>query len=211
MTSTLTRTEFDITLSQTAPGRNLPQRIGGKLWLPMLAMALMAFPVGIVLAAVKANTIASGGSETTIAAYGHLVSAANFLGFAAVFAAISFAIAKILGELRAGGGTIQQEVGSDVETLKMIPTAKAFLGLMAVAMMTILAAVAIHAVVAAKLFDGSANALAHTEQWALWLEGARRFGVALYLMAITLGLSTIIYVLRFQGIRLRELSSDPQH
>lgn len=50
---------------------------------------LMAFPVGVVLAAVRANEVATGGGPDTIAALGHFVTAANFVGSASVFAAIS--------------------------------------------------------------------------------------------------------------------------
>ena len=208
MTATLSRTEFDVEVSNHGLDWNLPQKVGKALWKPMLAMALMAFPVGITLAAIRANAIATGGSESFIAAYGHLVAGTNFLGFAAVFAAISFVIARILGEFRTGGGKIQEAVGSSVETLLMPATAKAFIGIMAMAMMTILIPVVLHYVIAAQILNGSANALAHAEQWAVWLEGVRRFGTALYLLAITLGLSTIIYVLRFQGIRIRELAAS---
>lgn len=43
------------------------------------------------------------------------------------------------------------------------------------------------------------------EQWGIWLEAVRRFGVALYLVAIAFGLASIIRVLRFQAIRVNEL------
>lgn len=48
---------------------------------------------------------------------------------------------------------------------------------------------------------GSANALANVENWAVWLEGVRRAGVAAYLFSILLGLATIVKVLRFQAAR----------
>ena len=208
MTTTLNSRTFDIETTEHALDRNLPQRVGGKLWKPMLAMALMGFAVGIVLTAVRANAIAQGDSPSTIASLGHFVPAAMFLGFASVFAAISFAIARILGEFRTGGGAVQETAGVPVETLRMPPTAKAFIGLMAMAMMTILAGVVAHIVIGAQVASGSASALADSEQWAIWLEGVRRFGVALYLFAIALGLGTIIHVLRFQAIRIRELATE---
>lgn len=208
MTATLTRTEFDIEVSDHGLDWNLPQKVGRALWKPMLAMALVAFPAGAILAAVRANAIATGGSPAFIAAYDHLAEGTNFLAFAAVFSAISFVIARILGEFRTGGGKIQEAVGSNVETLLMPATAKAFIGLMAMSMMIILTPVVINYVVAAQILSGSANALAHAQQWSIWLEGVRKFGMGLYLFAITLGLSTIIYVLRFQGIRIRELAAS---
>lgn len=208
MASTLHPATFRYDVSDRALGLNLPQRIGTALWLPMLVMALMAFPVGVVLAGIRANEVATGGSPDTIAALGHFVTAANFVGFAAVFAAISFAIARILGVFRTGGGKLQEAAGRTVETLKMPWTAKAFLGLMAMAMMTLVGAVVLHIVAGAAIAGDSAYALANSEQWSIWLEGARRFGIATYLLAIAFGLSTIITVLKFQAVRIRELPDE---
>lgn len=208
MASTLQPTAFRSTVSDRALGLSLPQRIGTKLWLPMLVMALTAFPVGVILAAIRANEVATGGSPATIAALGHFVTAANFVGFASVFAAISFAIARILGEFRTGGGKVQEATGRVVKTLTLPASGKAFIGLMAMAMMTLVAAVVLHIVVGAAIVGDSTYALAKSEQWAIWLEGARRFGVATYLLAIAFGLSTIITVLRFQAVRIRELPEE---
>ena len=208
MTTTLSQTEFNIDISDRALERNLPQKAGTRLWLPMLAMALMAFPLGVILAFVRSNAISTGGDATTIASLGHFGPAVMFIGFASVFAAISFAIARILGELRVGGGTLQESTGAPVETLKMPATARAFIGLMMIAMMAIIGGVIAHFIVGAQIAGGSASALATSEQWAIWLEGIRRFGVAVYLLAIAFGLSTIIHVLRFQSIRVRELPAE---
>jgi hypothetical protein len=174
----------------------------------MLVMALMSFPVAVILGIVRASAIATGGPETTAVALGHLVPAFSFLGLASAFAAISFAIARILGEFRTGGGRIQEQAGVKVKTLRMPGTAKAFIVIMAMAMMVLLAAVVLHIVAAAAIGGGSASALANSERWAIWLEGVRRIGVALYLVAIAFGLSTIITVLRFQATRLRDLADE---
>ena len=200
--------EFSYTITDRAVGRNLPQRMGRALWLPMLAMALMAFPAGWVLAVIRAVTIAEAGSAKTVAALGQFAPAVNFLGFASVFAAISFAIARILGEFREGGGRFQEATGRQVETLRTPLTAKVFIGAMAMAMMVLLGAVVLHVVAGAAIAGGSSYALAKAEQWSIWLEGIRRFGVALYLLAIGFGLATIITVLRFQAIRIRELPEE---
>jgi hypothetical protein len=208
MASTLHPTPFRFTVSTRALGLSLPQRVGKALWLPMLVMALMAFPIGVLLSGIRANEVATGGPPNAVAALGHFVTAANFIGFASVFAAISFAIARILGVFRTGGGQIQEAAGRKVETLRMPWTAKAFIGLMAMAMMTLVGAVVLHIIAGSAIAGGSANALAKSGQWSIWLEGARRFGIATYLLAIAFGLSTIITALRFQAVRIRELPDE---
>lgn len=202
-----THASFNTIASARSLGRNLPQRIGGLLWAPMLAMALMAFTVGFVLAAVRANEIADAGGADTIAQLQHVVAGFMFLGFAAVFAAIAFAIARILGEFRHGGGEVQEATGRTVQTLTMPLTAKAFIALMAMAMMTLLAAVILHFVFAADI-EATASSLEDAEQRFVVLEGVRRVGVGVYLFSILLGLATIVQVLRFQSVRIRELPRE---
>ena len=131
-----------------------------------------------------------------------------FLGFASVFAAISFAIARILGVFRAGGGEVQQAAGRSVETLKMPRTAKAFIGVMVVAMMAIVLPVMAHFVIGLAILGDNVTAQANAEAWFLWLEGVRRVGTAAYLLAIAFGLASIIEVLRFQAARIRELPAE---
>jgi hypothetical protein len=203
--TTLSINDFTTETTTKAPDRNVPQKAGTAFWLPMFVMALMAFAVGFILAIVRADMISTGDDPLQIAAFGQYIPAAMFFGFAAVFAAISFAIAKILGEFRVGGGSVQEAVGGDVNTLKMPGTAKAFIGLMAMAMMIILAAVVLHVVAGVSIADGDWSAV-KAEQWTIWLEAARRFGVVLYLFSITLGLVTIAKVIRFQTFRLRQVA-----
>ncbi len=205
-TRTNSSADFAIDVSDKGLGYNKPQQMGRKLWAPMWIMAIMAFPAALFLGIVRSNAIASGESETTIAALGHVTTGIMFIGFAAVFTAVSFAIARILGELRKGGGEVQELVSSEVRTLKMPPTAKIFILGMAMGMMTLLIASIIHLVVAAQVSSGSLS-LAGAETAAINLEAVRRLGVAVYLGAITFGLATITRVLRFQAIRIRELAS----
>ena len=200
-------TDFRFEVSDHALGRNLPQRVGSRLWFPMFLMAVMAFPIGLILSAVRSATIADGGDPTTVAALGHFVTAANFVGFASVFAAISFAIARILGELRVGGGQFQEATGRRVETLGMPGTAKAFLGPMALAMMALLGSVVAHLIVGAGVANDGLG-LERADQWAIWLEGLRRAGIATFLFAIAFGLATIVSVVRFQTARLQELPTE---
>ncbi|MEX2183267.1 MAG: hypothetical protein WEC14_02380, partial [Chloroflexota bacterium] len=152
--TTSIRSDFDVESGDRAPGYNLPQRIGRLLWAPMLVMAIMAFPLGLALAVIRAGAI-QGGDAQAAAALGHLGPAAMFTGFAAVFAAIAFAIARILGAFRAGGGAVQQASGRMVQTLRMPPIAKAFIGLMAMAMMVLVGAVVAHIVIGVGILEGA--------------------------------------------------------
>jgi hypothetical protein len=203
--TTSIRPDFDVETSATAFGFNLPQRAGRRLWAPMLGMALMAYPAGLAIAGARAATIQQGGDPATVAALGHFGPAVMFIGFAAVFAAVSFAIARILGTLRQGGGSVQEAAGRTVQSLRMLSTAKAFIGLMMMAMMLLVGAVIVHFLVGAAILGGDTSALASADTWAIGLEAVRRIGVVAYLVAIVLGLASIAEVLRFQAIRLREL------
>ncbi|MEA2009855.1 MAG: hypothetical protein U9N78_04045 [Actinomycetota bacterium] len=196
--------DFNTQTSINALDANVPQRAGRTLWAPAFAMSLMGFAAGMTLAIVKATAIANG-DAVLAASLNNYGIAAMFFGFMMVFTGIAFAIARILGEFRVGGGRTQEAAGSDVKTLRMPVTAKAFIGLMAMAMMILMAAVIGHVVVGAQI-NAETLSLVDAERWDLWLEAARRFAVQLYLFSIALGLATIIYVIRFQSIRIREIA-----
>ncbi len=199
--------EFRVETSARALGYNLPQRIGRALWLPMLTMALLFFGAGMALGIVRASEISDGGAPDTIASLKHLQAGLMFLGFASVFSAISFAIARILGQFRAGGGEVQAAARRTVQTLTMPGTAKLFLALMAIALATLVAASLLHLVFAAGIENTPAS-LTDAEDRFVVLEGVRRIGIAAFLFAILLGLATIISVLRFQATRIRRLPEE---
>jgi len=203
--TTLTIDDFTTETTTNAPDRILPQKAGRALWAPMFAMSLVGFAVGMGLAITRSNMISNGDDALQIAAYGQYISAAMFFGFAMVFAAISFAIAKILGEFRVGGGSVQEAAHSDVKTLKMPGTAKAFLVGMMMAMMVILGAVILHVFAGVAIAGGGVDPIL-AEQWTIWLEAARRFGTIMYLFSIMLGLVTIATVIQFQSFRIRQIS-----
>ena len=190
----------------------MPQNLGRMLWFPMWLMAAMGFGAGFVVAIIRANEVAglNGAgvwSTETTAQLQHVGAGLMFIGFAAVFAAISFTIARILGEFRKGGGELQEATGRTVKVLKMPFTAKLFIGTMAMAMMALVIASILHFVFAADV-DGTAASLQDAEQRFIVLEGIRRGGVVVYLLSFMLGLGTIIQVLRFQSIRIRELAGE---
>ena len=195
-------------VSSRSLGYNKPQQMGRRLWAPMFALALMAWVVGLALSIGRAIIVTDfGAADIGAGRFAHLVPAFQFLGFMAVFSAVSFAIARILGTFRKGGGEVQETAGTQVQTLKMPKTARVFMGSMLMGMMTILVAVILHFVAAANVGTWSAESLG---RWAEVLEGLRRLGVALYLFGITFGLGTIITVLRFQASRVRELPAESQ-
>jgi hypothetical protein len=196
---------FSVDRSATAAGLNLPQRAAERLWAPMLAMGLMGLVAGLLVAFARADAVAAGQDVATIARLQHVQAGATFIGFAGVFSAIVFAIARILGVFRTGGGRIQQAVGSHVLTLRMPVTAKAMIALMAMGTMAIVGAVIAHFIVAGAVVTAAEADLLRSEQWFVALEGVRRIGVSAYLLSITLGLATIVHVLRFQSLRIRDL------
>jgi len=198
-------TDFKIDITDHSLGRNKPQQVARKLVLPMFVMALAGFAGGLIVAITRAAELSDSGASDTTEALHHIGAGFMFIGFAAVFAAISFAIARILGEFRAGGGEVQDTIGTTtVNTLKMPASARVFLGGMVMAMMLIVIPVILHFVFAADVSDTVASIEASEERFIV-LEGIRRIGVALYLVAIAFGLATIIKVLRFESIRIREL------
>ncbi len=207
-TETLSK-DFPIETSTHSLGLNKPQQMGNRLWLPMFLMALMAFAVGFIVSLIQAGELSDNGGviNDTSESLKHVKAAFMFLGFASVFAAISFAIARILGVFRSGGGEVQEAVGDDVRTLKMPKSGRIFMAGMMMAMMLILIPVILHFVFAADVSD-TAGSLEDSEKRFIVLEGIRRLGVAVYLFAIAFGLATIIRVLRFQAIRVRELASS---
>lgn len=197
-------TDFKIDTSTHSLGLNKPQQVGGKLWLPTFAMALMAFAAGFIVSLIQAGELSDSGASDTTAALHHVKAGLMFIGFASVFSAITFAIARILGVFRSGGGEVQELTGRSVHTMKMPPTAKIMMAGMMMAMMLILIPVVLHFVYAADVANTAAS-LELSEERFIVLEGFRRLGVAVYLASIAFGLATIIKVLRFQAIRIREL------
>lgn len=195
---------FAVVGSDRSLGYNLPQLMGRRLWLPMFALALMGWAVGFILAIVEAATDRSAVDD--LQNLSHLVPAFMFVGFLGVFAAISFAIARILGVFRNGGGEVQHLAGAQVQTLKMPLTAKIMLVFMMMGMMVMGGGVAVNFVGAASIGGTAAADVVDSAQFLAVASGLRRLGVVLYLTGIAFGLGTIIEVLRFQAIRIAEVA-----
>ncbi|MCH7698535.1 MAG: hypothetical protein IH865_06330 [Chloroflexi bacterium] len=204
-------------------GLLLPQKLGNILWAPMTIMGIMlvfaAFGLGIArsVLSVDLSEEFSASTKANLETLGQLVPGFMFLGFAMIFAGISFAIARILGVFRSGGGLVQEAIGKGFKTPDMPITAWIFLMGMMMAMMVLVFTFVGHIYASTQAYDawinatsagiaGNEAALGRAETWGTWLEGLRRFGVGLFLTSIAFGLATIIKVIRFQALRVKELA-----
>jgi len=207
-------------------GMLLPQKLGSLLWAPMTLMGIMLVFAAFGMAIARSQLIVdlskefSAVDKANLETLGHLIPGFMFLGFALIFAGISFSIARILGVFRAGGGLVQEAVGKGIKTPVMPISAWVFLGGMMMAMMVLIFAFVGHIYAATQAHAawinatsgivGNEAALGRAETWSTWLEGLRRFGVGLFLVSITFGLATIIKVIRFQTLRIQELAQGEQ-
>ncbi len=207
-------------------GRNLAQTLGHYLWGPMAVMGIMLVltAFGMAIARSQLSVDLSEGftplRKANFETLGQLIPGFVFLGFAFIFAGISFAIARILGVFRTGGGDVQEAVGRGIKTPVMPVTAWIFLTGMMMAMMLLVFAFAGHVYAAVQAHGAWINAtgpnapdapfLGRAETWGTWLEGLRRVGVGMYLASIAFGLATIIQVIRFQTLRIKELAVGEQ-
>ncbi|MFB3117198.1 MAG: hypothetical protein ACE1ZP_00405, partial [Myxococcota bacterium] len=147
---------------------------------------------------------------------GQLIPGFMFLGLGMIFAAISFAIARILGVFRTGGEVVQQGIGKGIKTPLMPMTVMIFFAGMMMAMMILVFAFAGHVYAAVQVHGAWINAtgpgapdaafLGRAETWGTWLEGLRRFAVGLYLASIAFGLATILKAIGFLTLRMKELT-----
>ena len=200
--------EFDVTVGNRAPEMLAPQKMGVRMWKPMLLMAVVAFPIAFILSTIRANLVANGTSvedAATAAALGQYVTAVMFIGFTAVFSAIVFAIGRILGTLRTGGGGVQEASGNQVLTLAMPMTAKGMLATMMMLIFAVVVHFVLGVVINDAILDGNQSTIDTVKSWSTWIEGLRRFAAVVYLVSFSLGLATIVQVLRFQSARIREL------
>ena len=204
------------------PGLTLPQTIGGRLWAPATVMGLALVATAFALAATRSQMSVDLSEEFTpvrkanLEVLGQLIPGFMFLGLGMIFAGISFAIARILGIFRTGGGVVQQGMGKGIKTPVSPLTQVIFLVGMMMAMMILIFTFAVHIYAAVQAHGAWINAtgpsgpdaafLGRAETWGTWLEGLRRFAVGLYLASIAFGLATIIKVIGFFTLRMRELT-----
>ena len=180
--------------TQIAPGALPPHLMARLLWAPMVAMGPLLVVTGLVLSIVQAH---KAGSADTFQTLGAWVQGTQFLGEGFILAGISFLLGTILGSLRAGGGEVQESLGLAVKTLKMPRSGIAFIGLMALGLMTAVAQFALYLVAA----YGDVNQTV----WFAFLGPLREVALGTLLLGIVLALYTIGTVLGFQFHRIREI------
>ena len=204
------------------PGLTMAQTVGGRLLWPVAVMGIMLVATAFALAITRSQLSVDLSEEFTpvrmanFETLGQLVPGFMFLGLGFIFAAISFAIARILGVFRTGGGVVQQGIGKGIKTPVSPPTQMIFLAGMMMAMMILVFTFAGHIYAGVQAHGAWINAsgpgapdaafLGRAETWGTWLEGLRRFAVGLYLASIAFGLATIIKAIGFMTLRMKELT-----
>lgn len=213
-----------VTTSDRGVGYTLAQHMGIYLWLPMLLMGLMAigagFGLGIAQGAIGADLFErfDAVDKANFETLGVLSSGFVVLGIGLLLSAISFALARIAGIFRVGGGQVQEAVGNEVQTLAMPWTAWAFLMLMMMGLMIVIAGFIVHVVAAVNVHDAWINAtgpdgaiaykLGRAQTLTTWAGPVARFGVATLFTGIAFMLATIIRILRFQATRITTLAKQ---
>ena len=182
------------TASAKAPSLLFVHRMAKKMYAPMVAMGPMLVLLGLVLAIVQAHRT---GEPDTFAKLSAWVQGTQFLGEGFILAGISFLLGSILASFRAGGGEVQESLGLTVKTLRMPLTAKAFLGLMALGLMT--------AMVQFVLYIVAAYADVNRAVWFAFLGPVREVALGSLLLGVVLALYTIGTVLEFQFSRVKEI------
>jgi len=170
--------------------KELPiHRMAKSMWKPMLAMGIMAVAIGFLISLAWAS---NGGIVPQAWTQG-----LQFLGEGMLLSGISFLLGTILWAIRTAGGEVQESLGVAVKTLKMPPSAKAFVALMMLGLMVSIAQFIGYLVVAGGAVD--------TASWLAFLGPLRELGLGLILSGITLALVAIGNALGFQFGRVVEL------
>ena len=211
-----------LTTSPTA-GLNPAQRMGTLLWLPMLLMGLMvlgaAFGLGVARGAIGADLFETfdASDQASFATLGVLSAGFAMLGLGLLLAAISFALVRLAGVFRKGGASIQKAAGQPVRGSPMAWTAWAFLGLMMMGMMVVIAGFVAQVVAAVSIYDAWIDAtgpdgavvsdLGRAQSITTWSVPVMRAGVALLFTGIAFMLATIVHGLREQALRLKQMAT----
>lgn len=180
-----------VAVTEKAPAPLPIHKMAKRMFRPMLAMGLMAVIVGLIVSFVEAGSV----PNTAASAW---KQGLQFLGEGMLLAGIAFLLGTILWAIRTAGGSVQEGLGARVYTPRMPGTAKAFVALMMLGLMTSVIQFIGYVSVAGSADPATAFA---------WLGRLREFGLGLILAGIALALATIAKVLAFQFYRIQQLIS----
>ena len=218
------------------------QRMASKMYLPWALMGLMimaaAFILGLVLQAKEAVYFAADKATRDAAASGTNLNdirsfvettkawlpAFKFVGLGMLLGSITFLLATILGNLRAGGAAVQRSLGAQVKTFKPF-ISNVFPMLMMMGMMILIGALVVGLIIAGTandLYGGNSIAqidvapagadilkdLGTVAAVSAWLVPFKFVGMAVLFSGIAVALLTLIRVLRWQTGRLVEIAEE---
>ena len=215
------------------------QRMASKMWAPWIIMGLMIVGVSFIIALfvqsdqgfwwsfpkVERDAAAAGsdivGAKAFIESTQAWLPGFKFLGLGMMLGGITFLLATILGNLRAGGAAVQRSLGAAVQYPKTPLTATLFPMLMMMGTMVLIAALAISVYLGVEAHDLWSNSIATIDSAPAgssilaqlgriaavkaWLAPFKFVGMALLFSGIALALVTIVTILRWQSRRLVEL------
>jgi hypothetical protein len=219
------------------------QSMASKMWAPWLVMGFMIVMISLIIDAIVANIASDYFSFTKevreaavansdiadkkafIEATKAWLPTFKFLGLGLIMGGITFALATILGNLKTGGGRVQEAIGKGTMELKPPMTAKMFPMVMMMGMMVLMASFVIGIILAvisadywnhsiatelntASAGSGLLSDLGTIKAISLWLAPLKFVGIAMILSSIVLALATIVRVLRFQTVRIVDLVND---
>lgn len=188
-------TPFGTATAGASTPKPLPiHRMARTMWGPMIAMGAMAVLAGLIVSFAWAAIVADPSDAVPLSAW---TQGLQFLGEGMLLAGISFLLGTILASLREGGGEVQEALGVTVVTLKMPTSAKVFVGLMMLGVMTAILQFILYLVVAGGVDTPAA--------WFAWLGPLREFSLGLLLAGVVLALITIGNVLGFQFDRIKQI------
>ena len=228
---------------EKAKSMTFMQSMASKMWAPWLVMGFMIVVISLIVGAVNSNVAADYFSfdkatrdaavmDSSIAddkAFIEVTKAwlpgFKFLGMGMILGGITFALATILGNLRVGGGKVQDAIGKGTMVIKPPMTARMFPMLMMMGMIVLMATFAIGIWLGTLNADYWNHSIANELNTAqpgsellsdlgtinavsAWLAPLKFVGISLLLTGITLALITIGKVLSFQTTRVVDLLEE---
>lgn len=210
-------------------GDDTPQKMAKTMWLPMLAMGLMAAATGLIIAIVAGVSVGDffAGRDFNDLGRGEALKEAalgtSFLGMAFILSSITMVLVDILRTMRDSGRDMQQTLkAGQVTQLEKPTTGKLIAPVMMMGLMIVIAGFILALIVGGLigginpegladpevLSDAELADLGTAEAFDKWLPPLKLFGLALIFTSIVLALRTIIKAIRFTAQRVEELADE---